>query len=148
MRLIPVAAAALLALTAVACSDREDDVVQAPAPGAAPQPVTEAKAETATAAAALAWGMTKEQLEDADVLSRQNTDLGDVERLILDASGQLTDVVVELEGPGDIEVVVPRAQLNSIQRNDVAPGANAIDLVTDMTAEQLSALPRYTPPAR
>jgi len=147
MRMIPIAAAAL-ALTAAACSEQEDDVVKAPTPGAAPEAVTGAAATTAVSTAALAFGMTGEQLEDADLLSRQNTDLGDVETLVLDSQNQLTHLVVELEGPGDIKVVVPRNQVSSIETNNVAPGRDAYDLVTDLTAEQLAALPRWTPPAR
>lgn len=142
MRLLPLTAA-LLTLGAAACSDREDDVVQAPSPGAQPVPVTENRAEVATNAAALDYGMTRDQLEDADVLSPQNTDLGDVETLVLDAQGALTHVVVELDGPEDIQVMVPKDQLTSIAQNN----ASSMDLVTQLTSAQLQALPRYTPGA-
>ena len=43
------AVATLGAITISACSDSTDDVVQPPAPGAAPAPVTEQAADTATA---------------------------------------------------------------------------------------------------
>jgi len=123
----------------VACSDRDDDVVQPPAPGAAPEPVTETRADTALTTAAVAMGMTRQELEDADVLSADNTDLGDVETLVLDAAGTLTGVVVELEGPGDPRVVVPVDQLTSISSAD-----GSKDLTTALTAAQLQALPAWT----
>ena len=133
-------AAALSALMATAaCSDREDDVVQAPAPGAAPAPVSETRANTATTAAAVALGMTHQQLEDADLISGDNLDMGDVETLVLDQAGQVTHVVIELEGPGDRRVSVPIDQLSSIKRNN-----DDVDLTTTLTGPQLSAMPVWT----
>lgn len=141
-RLAAVALMSAAALVA-ACSDRDDDVVQVPAPGAAPAPVSDTRADVATTATAVAMGMTRQQLEDADVLSAANTKLGEVETLVLDAGGQATHVVVELEGPGDPKVVVPIDQLRSIAQNN---GAD-VDLTTDLTAVQLQALPAWTPNA-
>jgi len=134
------AGAALLALTVAACggSDTTDDVVQAPTPGAQPVEVSETRADAATTRAALAFGMTSDELEDADLLSSENTKLGEVESLVLDAASQLQSVVVDLEGPGDIEVLVPVGQLTSITRGDDK------DLVTTLTAAELQALPRWT----
>jgi hypothetical protein len=138
--MISLAAAGLLA--AAACSDNtDDDVVQPPAPGAAAEPVTEQRAETAQTAAALAFGMTRQQLEDADLMSADFTDLGDVETLVLDAGGQLTHVVVELEGPGDRKVALPIADVSSVAAND----GRTKDLSTTLTAGQLAALPEWTP---
>jgi hypothetical protein len=144
IRSIRLTAAAVLVLSLApmaACSDREDDVVQAPAPGAAPEPVSESRAEVATASAALAFGMTREQLEDADLLSSTNTDLGDVETLVLDPAGRLTHVVIELEGPGDRKVAVPLADLSSVALNNAA----SVDLSTRLSAAELSALPPWSP---
>jgi hypothetical protein len=143
MNRLTFAALGVLALTA-ACSDREDDVAMAPSPGAQPQPVPEQVAEVATGAAALAFGMTREQLEDADLRSLDNTDLGDVETLVLDANGTLTHVVVELEGRGDAKKLVPLDQLGVGQQ---VQGEDK-DLTTKLTAAQLAALPDWTPPAR
>lgn len=140
-RLSLVAALALGLTGVAACSDRDDDVVQAPAPGAAPEPVSETRADTATTAAAIGFGMTREQLEDADLLSSTNTDLGDVETLVLDAAGTLTHVVVELEGPGDKKIAIPVADLSSVALNNAA----SVDLSTRLTAAQLSAMPAWTP---
>ncbi|VXB20077.1 hypothetical protein [Brevundimonas sp. G8] len=138
-----VSLATVLCLGAVAaCSDRDDDFVQAPAPGAAPVALPEQQADTAATNAALAFNMNRDQLEDADLYSHANADLGDVETLVLDASGALTHLVVELEGPGDMKVLVPVADVAPIDRNGDR------DLVTDLTPGQLQALPAWTPPAR
>lgn len=138
--------AALGAITLAACSDSTDDVVQPPAPGAAPAPVTEQAADTATARAAIAFDMSRDQLEDADLQAADGSDLGDVETLVLDAGGQLTQLVVELEGSGDLKVLVPVGDVRAapIPTN----GSDDRDLMTDLTAAQLAALPRWTPPAR
>lgn len=147
VRLSVVAALAMGLTATAACSDREDDVVQAPAPGAAPEPVSETRADVATTAAAIGFGMTRDQLEDADLLSSTNTDLGDVETLVLDAAGTLTHVVVELEGPGDRNVAIAVADLSSVAQNNAA----SVDLSTNLTAAQLAAMPEWTPgttPAR
>ena len=141
-RLIPLAAVLCLTCAVAACSDRDDDVVQAPAPGAAPVALPDQQADTAATNAALAFNMTRDQLEDADLYSRTDVDLGDVETLVLDASGALTRLVIELEGPGDMKVQVPVADVAPIDRNGER------DLVTDLTAGQLQALPAWTPPAR
>lgn len=136
-------AAAVSLLAAAACSDNTtDDVVQAPAPGAAPAPVTETRAQTAQTTAALAFGMTRKELEDADLVSANFTDLGDIETLVLDASGALTQVVVELEGPGDRKVALPIADISPIAH---ANGTEK-NLTTTLSAAQLAALPEWTPP--
>jgi hypothetical protein len=133
-------APAALILALGACTDREDDVVDA-----AGAPTTEAVAEAAQTEAAVAFGMTRRQLEDADLIAADGTDLGDVETLILDASGAPTQVVVDLEGVDDKDVALPLTDLRA------APaGANGRveDLTVDLTAAQLAALPAWTPPAR
>ncbi|WP_291835738.1 hypothetical protein [Brevundimonas sp.] len=136
-------AAAVSLLAVAACSDNTtDDVVQAPAPGAAPAPVTETRAQTAQTTAALAFGMTRKELEDADLVSANFTDLGDIETLVLDASGALTQVVVELEGPGDRKVALPIAEISPIAH---ANGTEK-NLTTTLSAAQLAALPEWTPP--
>lgn len=144
MTRLTLAALGLLVLGAAACSDREDDVAIAPASGGAPVAVSEQTAEAATGAAALAFGMTREQLEDADLMSLNNTDLGDVETLVLDAGGTLTHVVVELEGPADLRKIVPLGNLGVGEQVD----GSSKDLTTDLTAAQLEALPDWTPPAQ
>ena len=139
-RLLTAAALSALMLGAAACSDgTTDDVVRAPADGSAAQPVSETTADTAATQAAVALGMTRDQLEDADLFSTDLTDLGDVERLIIDAQSRVTHLVIELEGPGDREVMVPIDQVRSYRdaRGDV-------DLQTDLTAAQLAEMPAWT----
>lgn len=142
MRRLLALAAASLAVGAAACSDRDDDIVQQPSPGAPAVPVAAGQAEAAANQAALALGMTRKQLEDANLVSRANVELGEVETLVVDAGGALTHLVVELEGPGDVRVIVPVADVAPIDRN------GGKDLVTDLTLAQLQALPAWTPPAR
>ena len=141
MNRLLLAASACALLGVAACSDTTDDVVEAPAAGMAAAPVSETRADTATTATAVALGMTSDQLEDADLLSVDNTDLGDVETLILDAAGQMTSLVIELEGPGDREVVVPLSAVTSVRRGD------DVDLSTVMTATELAAMPAWDPNA-
>ena len=131
--------AALLALTGAAGCDREEEVVQQPAPNMAPVPVEGERADAALQNTAQYFGMTRQQLEDADLLSRENTDLGDVETLIADPAGRLTHVVVELEGPGAPKVQVPVGALRPVDNNGEK------DLTTDLTAAQLQALPAWAP---
>ena len=135
------AASALALMSVAACDNTNDDVVQAPSPGAAPVAVSDTQAQTAQTTAALAFGMTRAELEDSDVLSPDNTDLGDVETLVLNAAGDVESIVVELEGPDDREVLVPVAQFSSIAQGDDK------DLTTTLTAAELAALPLWSGPA-
>ncbi len=137
----PLASTLALSLLALAaCSDNEPAAVQTTGTGTT-SAVGDTTAQVAATSTALALGMTREELEDADLLSSTQTDLGDVETLVLDAAGQVTAVVVELEGPGDPKVVVPLDQVTSIRRGD------DVDLTTTLTAAELQALPAWTPPA-
>ncbi|QYC08905.1 hypothetical protein [Brevundimonas nasdae] len=141
MKRLTVLTVALLGLGLVACSNQNDDdaVVEQSAPNAPPVPATEAQADAVSGDTVLAFNMTRDQLEGANLLSRDNTDLGGVTKLVLDAQRRLTHVVVELQGPGAVNVMVPIADLAPIQN-----GANK-DLMTSLTAAQLQALPAYSP---
>ncbi len=137
--LLPLLSLALVGV--VACSN-EPEAVEATSPGAAPVAVTENRAETAATAAALALGMTRTELEDADLVAPAPalTDLGDVETLVLDAGGQVTGFVIDLDGV-DKAVVLPVGQVTSVRH------ADEVDLATTMSQAQLQALPAYTGPA-
>lgn len=130
-----------LALFGAACSD-EPDAVEATAPGAAPVEVSDNRAQTAATSAALALGMTRAELEDADLVTPEPTltDLGDVETLVLDAGGQVTGFVVDLED-SDRKVIVAIDQVTSVRHGD------DVDLSTTLSQAQLQALPAYTGPA-
>jgi hypothetical protein len=128
-RLIPLAfAAGMLGLSA--CSDE---------PGQASPPTGDV-APVAAGGPALAFGMTREHLEEARLWSPDGVDLGDVETLILDRRGRLTHLVVELRGPGDPKVQVPLGDVISVQQDGEQR------LATDLTPAQLQALPAWTPP--
>ncbi|MGI4818007.1 MAG: hypothetical protein ACRYFE_05755 [Janthinobacterium lividum] len=127
------------ALALVACGDnRTDDVVQAPAAGGAAQPVTEQQANTATAETALALGMTRKALEDADLVSAAGVQLGEVESLLMDAQGKVTHLIVELEGQNDVKVQLPIDKVTAY----TAPNSTDQDLKTDLTSAELVALPK------
>ena len=136
--LLPVLSASMIGLAA--CGSPEPEAVEV-APGTAPAAVSDTRAEVATNQTALALGLTRDELEDADLLTPEPdfTDLGDVETLVLDAAGQVTGLVIDLEGV-DKDVVVPISDVTSLRRND------DVDLTTTMTAAQLQALPAYTGP--
>ncbi len=139
-RLFLLPALSLSLLGAAACSSPEPDAVEA-APNAEPTPVSETAARTAATTVALALGLTRADLEDADLVSPAPdfTDLGDVETLVLDPAGQVTGLVIDLEGI-DKDVVVPIDGLTSVRRE------NEVDLTTTMTQPQLQALPAYAGP--
>ena len=136
-------AAALVLTGAAACSNNEDDdaVVEQANPAAAPVPATPAQADAVAGDTVLAFNMTRDQLEGATLLAQDGDDLGSVKKLVLDPQHRLTHVIVELETPGNPNVMVPI--------NDLAPIQNGADsdLTTALTAAQLQALPAYSPDA-
>lgn len=127
------AAAAVALLGVAACSDRDNDVVQAPE-GMTPTEQTTEPVSRDVAANVTALGMTRDELEDADLLSPDRTDLGDVEAIIVDASGAVTGFAIDLEG-SDRDVVIALDQVTAVERNGDK------DLQTALTAQQLAALP-------
>jgi len=135
MRLLVIAAAGGLALLS-ACSDPQDEAEdrmedQADASAAA----------SGTAEAAL--GLSEAQLLDADLIDASGADLGDVESVLRNASGQVDRLLVEVEGPDpDRYVEIPTAGLTTRVEGDDT------DLVSTMTTADLDALPAATlPPA-
>ena len=132
------AVAAAAAVIMAGCSDRSDDAARSPEAGAPAVPSAEAQHADQ---AVLAMGMTRQQLENADLVSRANVELGEVDAVVLDQYGALTHLVIALEGPGAVKVVAPVADVAPIDRNGDR------DLVTDLTLAQLHALPAWTPPA-
>ena len=139
MRSMTLILAGTAALALAACGDnRTDDVVQAPAASGAAQPVTEQQADTATAETALALGMTRKALEDADLVSAAGVQLGEVESLLMDAQGKVTHLIVELEGQNDVKVQLPIDKVTAY----TAPNSTDQDLKTDLTPAELVALPK------
>lgn len=140
MKLVVVTVVTAGALALAACGDkRTDDVVQAPVEGGVAMDMPVTQAQTATSEAAVALGMTRAQLEDADLVSAAGAKLGDIETLVVDAAGKVTHMVVELEGPGDVKVQLPVDKVRAY----TAPNSNDRDLATDLTPAQLTALPKW-----
>ncbi len=84
----------------------------------------------------VALGMTEAQLLDADLVSADGADLGDVEMVRRGADGSVSGLVIELDDTNpDRWVEVPMDGLTSVTNGD------DMDVQTSMTAEDLAALP-------
>ena len=139
MMRILLAAASAAALTA-ACSEAPPKPTKTPeaSPDAASAPTV--THTPAPAAGAMALGLTVAQLEDADLITPAGADLGDVQRVDVDASGMITAVIIEPEGEGG-----PRWVRVPLDRLTVRQDGNDHDLVAEMTLEQLKAMPAWMP---
>lgn len=99
----------------------------------------EQQAETSAAAAGdalAALGLTERQLLDADLVTADGTNLGDVEQVRRGAGGAVESLLVEIENSDpDRYVLVPLTGLTTrVSGNDT-------DLQTTMTAQDLAAMP-------
>ena len=77
-----------------------------------------------------------QRLDDMKVLSTSGEEIGEVENVLVDASGRVSAVVVEIDqvlGMGGLNVVVPLDQLRF----------ESGKLISGLTKEQFSALPRW-----
>ena len=81
-----------------------------------------------------ALGMTEAQLIDADLVTADGTELGEIETVRRDDAGMVSGLLVELEGTPDRWVEIPMADLTTR-----ADGSD-MDVQTSMTAEDLAAL--------
>lgn len=131
MRSLFVAASAAALLSA--CSQQAPDKPSQSTPEAA------LDAASAPVAAPTALGLTVAQLEAADIISPTGVDLGDVQRVDVDASGAVTGLIVEPKGDGPRWVRIPLEGLTTRKEGD------DFDLVADMTLEQLKAMPAWVP---
>lgn len=99
----------------------------------------EDQAEQSAAAAGnaeAALGLSEAQLLDADLISADGTELGDVERVSRDASGAVTALLIEIEDSDpDRYVIIP------IDGLTVRGAGDDVDLQTSMTMQDLAALP-------
>ena len=95
-----------------------------------------ASANPAQTATVVALGLTMEQLDDADIVDASGREIGDVERVVTDASGAVTGLVVEVDDTDpDRHVTLPLEGLTVVQ------DGNDHDLRVAMTRDQLNALP-------
>ena len=129
------ALAPLAALALGACeseAERQADMTEDRIEQQAEQSAAEAGDEIA------AMGLTERQLLDADLVSADGTELGDVEQVRRDAAGTVTGLLVEIEdSEPDRYVEVPLDGL-TVTDGGVLSEAN---LQTDMTAQDLAAMP-------
>lgn len=127
LALILASSAALLAACDSA-EDRAEDKFEADAKASA----------IASGNTAAALGLTEAQLLNADLYGASKVELGDVARVLRNSQGEVDRLVVEIEDSNpDKYVEVPISGLTTIKRG------GDIDLSSEMTLEQFSALPAY-----
>ncbi|MBA4802609.1 MAG: hypothetical protein H2040_12180 [Euryhalocaulis sp.] len=92
-------------------------------------------------------GVTAGQIEDADLINPAGDELGEVEAVLVDQSGAVVSVLVELEDDFlDAERVVelPLAGLVAQEDDDFFEiWDDEIDLVTEMSVTELNTLPSW-----
>ncbi|MEG1452138.1 hypothetical protein [Brevundimonas sp.] len=142
MRIMASVALGAAALALAACNNNPADQPAAPA---APAPATAPASGMAApmADAPILLGLNRKQLEDADLVTFAGVDLGDVETLVFDAAGNVTGLVIELDNSNDMKVVMPVGNVVLFDN----PDGKGKDLSTDLTLDQLRALPKYMPAA-
>lgn len=101
----------------------------------------EREAEQSAAAAGdaeAALGLTEQQLLDADLVAGDGTELGDVEQVRRNATGEVSELLIEIEDSDpDRFVTVPIDGLSVIEGSFL----NDADLQTDLTAQDLAGMP-------
>lgn len=97
----------------------------------------QADASAAAAGPALAaLGLTETQLLDADLVSADGTDLGDVQQVRRSAGGDVEGLLIEIENSDpDRYVMIPLGGLATRKKGD------DIDLQTSLTADDLNKMP-------
>ena len=133
-------AAASVAALLAACSQPpvKPDKTPEASPDAASAPTI--AGALAGAVGAMALGLTAPQLEHADIITPAGVDLGDVQRVDVDASGVITGLIIEPEGDGG-----PRWVRVSLEGLTPRKEGEDYDLVSNMTLEQLKAMPAWVP---
>ncbi|GAA0734445.1 PRC-barrel domain-containing protein [Sphingomonas japonica] len=86
-----------------------------------------------------AFGLTADQIDDAELVDGSDAELGEIEHLLIGADGAVVGLIAEI-GETDRDVQVPLTGLRAVKRG------GDWDLVTTMTAEQLLALPNEDAP--
>lgn len=132
MRLAFISLAAPFALLG-ACSDNDvgrTQVVTDEPTAATPN------ASTTASAPVVALGLTMDQLGDADILDASGVEIAEVERVVTDASGTVTGLLVEIEDSDpDRYVTIPLEGLTVVQDGDDQ------DLRGNLTRQQLLGMP-------
>ena len=98
-------------------------------------------APTLAAAQVAALGLTRAQLEDADLIDARGREIGEVERVVTGADGAVTGLIVEIDQRDpkpDKLVQIPLTGLKAVpERGD----AGSFNIQTQQTVEQLLASP-------
>lgn len=121
-----------MALVLAACSDSKPaEQVNQDMPATTPADTAAEYSESKTV-----LGMTMRQLRDADIVNADGLEIGEVERIVRDATGTVTKLLVEVEDSDpDYIVEIPLEGLTPKQNGD------DWDLVTSMSRDDLMALP-------
>lgn len=123
-------ACALIAACGETPAEQEADRVEAQVEREADQSAYAASNEEA------ALGMTEAQLVDADLVTADGTDLGDIKAVRRDAAGAVAGLIIELEATDpDRWVEVTMDGLSA------RPDGDDMDVQTGMSEEDLAALP-------
>ena len=137
--MIAAAAAALLA----ACSQqKETPPAAAPAdtaPAAGPAMTAQPDAAAMTQGEPLVLGLRSAQLEGANLLSTDGTDVGDVQKVDVSSDGKATGLIVAPTGVGERWVRLPLAGLTVKTLGDDHV------VVTGLTLDQVKTLPAWAP---
>ena len=125
-----IAASSMVVACGETAAEQEADRVEDQVEMQADQSAAAAGAEEA------ALGMTEAQLVDADLVTADGTDLGDIEMVRRGADGAVTGLVVEVDdAEPDRWVEIAMDGLTS------RPDGDDMDVQTTMTAADLAALP-------
>ena len=126
---LPLIAGCMIALAACG-EDRTSE--SAPASGDGTQAVVQAGSDQPIAP----LGLTSNQLDDAEILDQAGVEIADVERVVVDSSGQVTGLIVEVEDSDpDRFVTIPLDGLTKVEEGD------DVDLRSSLTREALMAMP-------
>lgn len=106
--------------------------------GTSPAPPAQSRvlAPSVTTDPPLALGLTRRQIEDADLIDASGREIGEIERALSDASGAVTGLLVEVEDTNpDRLVTIPLDGLTIVENGD------DLDVRTNLTRDALMALP-------
>ena len=103
---------------------------------AVPATTTNSSAPAVAQQGTIALGLTRQQLEDADVLDATGREIAEVERVVTDPSGKTTGLLVEIDDTDpDRNVIIPLDGLIVVEQG------NDRNLRGPNTRDQLLAMP-------
>lgn len=93
------------------------------------------------AAQPAALGLTKAQLEDADLIDANGVDVGDVEYAITDGSGQIVALAIEVDRREPLPDKLVKLPLDGLRAMPERGDPGDFNVVTPMSAKDVVALP-------